>query len=91
VCAYVRAYMCMCMSVRTCACVCAYMHVRVYVHMCVRTCAFVCVCVCACVHVRVYVRTCMCLCVCASREGCWGVFKNDYYVYKKKQNVRLSL
>lgn len=74
---YVRARMCVCMCVRTSACVCAYVHGRVYVHMCVRTCA------CICAYVRV--------CVCASREGYWGVFKNDYYVYKKKQNVRLSL
>ena len=59
----------------------------------------VCVCarVCMCVHVHVYVRACarvcayvyMCVCVC--REGYWGVFQNDYYVLKKKQNVRLSL
>lgn len=53
VCAYVHAYVCMCIHV--CLCVCA--HVHAYVCMCTHRC----LCVCTCTRVCVWVWACVCV------------------------------
>ena len=51
-----------------CACVRAYVYISMSMRACVRACYHVCACACACVHVgmcvRACVRACVCVCVC---------------------------